>query len=144
MSDISLEEIFRKISFLQQLVSDIESKYDGIDGGSDSSVTTRHGGIWFSASDKDIGWKQLREAMDEATHRLDDIGLEWALNDHVQQREWKTHPITGESGPYTGEIEIKGIDEEAISKYEESYVNGSISDDPQNAEIYREAYEEKQ
>lgn len=144
MSEISLDEIFRKISFLQRISSDVEKEYNGIGGASDASVTNRRGAIWFSASDKDVGWEKLREAMDEATRRLDDVDLEWSLNDEVQQCDWKSHPITGESGPYTGEIEIDGIDEEAISKYEASYVDGSLPDEPEDAWIYREAYKEEQ
>jgi hypothetical protein len=138
VSDITLEEVFRKVSFIQQVSSDISQRYDGIGGGSDAPVTNRNGAIWFSATNKDVGWEQLREAMDEATRRLDDVGLEWSLNTEVQQRKWE-----GESGPYTGEIEIDNIDEEAISKYEASYVEDSLANRPRDADIYRETYNRK-
>lgn len=138
-----MEEMLRKISFLQQIVSDITNGHDGISGSYDGSATGNGGAIWFSASEKEVGWEQLRGAMDEATRRLDDVGLEWELNDEVQQREWKTHPLTGESGPYTGEIEMSSIDQDAISKYETSYVDGSLPDEPGDADIYREAYREE-
>lgn len=144
MSDVSLEEVFRKMSFLQHFVADIENRYDGIGGACDGSVTGYGGAIWFSASDKDVGWDQLSEVMDEATRRLDDLGLQWTVNDAVQQKEWEYHPLTGDSSPYTGEIEITGINEEVISKYEVSYVNGSLSDEPKHADIYRQEYEKAQ
>lgn len=144
MSDVSLKEVFRKISFLQRFVTDIKNRHDGISGSYDGSVTGYRGAIWFSASDKDVGWDQLSEVMDEATRRLDDLGLQWTVNDTVQQKEWKSHPLTGESRPYTGEIEIDGITEEVISKYEMSYINGSLSDEPRNADIYRQEYEKAQ
>lgn len=82
--------------------------------------------------------------MDEATHRLNDVGLEWSLNESNQEREWTTDSYTGESGPYSGEIEVDGIDEEAISTYEMSYVDGLLSDEPRNAEIYRDMYQKEQ
>lgn len=144
MGDMTMDEMLRKVSFLQQLANDIVERYDGIGGASDASATSRTGAIWFSAKNEDISWEDLREAMDEATRRLDDIGLEWSLDDTVQQREWKTHHITGTSGPYSGEINIQDIGEEAISKYEKSYVDGEIPDEPKDAYIYREAYEEEQ
>lgn len=144
MSDITLEEVFQKMSFLQHFVADIKNRYDGIGGACDGSVTGYRGAIWFSASDKDVGWDQLSEVMDEATRQLDDLGLQWTLNDTVQQKEWKSHPLTGDSRPYTGEIEIDGITEEVISKYEASYVDGSLSDEPRNADIYRQEYKKEQ
>lgn len=144
MSDVSLEEVLRKMSFLNHLVADIKNRYDGVGGACDGSVTDYRGAIWFSASDKDVEWDQLSEVMEEATRRLDDLGLQWIVNDAVQQKEWKSHPLTGDSSPYTGEIEIDGITEEVISKYETSYVDGSLSDEPRNADIFRQEYEKAQ
>lgn len=141
MGEITQDEALRKAAFVQHFQSDITADRDGVGGGSDSSVTDWSVMIWFSAADESVGWDSVEDAMDELTRRADDLGLEWSLNDEYQQREWGTD--TEDDAPYSGEFKLTGLDAETISTYEDQHVDGSLPDEPENAFIYRDQYDQK-
>ncbi|RJS96770.1 hypothetical protein [Halococcus sp. IIIV-5B] len=110
------------LQFAEALADETKKQFEGIGVGSDYLLKANGdiaevGGILLGISGQDeetAGWEEVAKARDYLHGRLDDIGLDWEMNDDMEQRQWEDN-LTRRSPPYA-EIVTAEVTEEHIEK----------------------------
>jgi hypothetical protein len=106
------------LQFADELADQTKEKFEGIGVGADylSKATgdvAEVGGILLGISaqdDEKAGWEDVVEARNHLQHRLEEIGLDWEMNDELEQRQWEDS-IFRRSPPYVEIVTSKVTDD---------------------------------